>query len=146
MRGSVRGRGAKVMLGEDAPEPGREPVREGKVRGESERRRMLGHGEGAGLDAAVDVAEEALWDVSREGALRLVEVVVWEVVLSRDPDEREVSERAAVTIAVKDAGSGGLWAASTMARATCALRVVNLYAFADRSIAGFHGLLEGCCC
>ena len=113
MRGSVVGSGAKEMLGDGEPED----VREGKVWYESERRRMLGHGDGRGLEAAVEGAEEEeeLCLASSEGALRFVD---WEVVLvvdSSEPDERAESERAAVTMAEKDAGSGApLGTTSTM--------------------------------
>ena len=91
MRGSIRGRGAKVMLGEDVLERGG-----GMVRSECERMRMLGHGLGLRLDAA-EVAEDVLWLVSSEGALREEEPAL--ALDSSEPDERKVSAAIAATMA-----------------------------------------------
>ena len=72
---------------------------------------ILGHGDGAGLDAAV---EAPLWPASRERESALVLVLVQvvreaELVLdSSEPDERAESVSAAVTRAVRDGESWGL--------------------------------------
>ena len=62
-------------------------------------------------DHAVEETEEAEWEVSREGAERVVELEVevdWEVLLSSEPDERAESVSAAVTRAVRDGEPWGL--------------------------------------
>lgn len=104
LRGSVCGRGANVMLGEEVLERGG-----GMTVSELERMRMLGHGLGLVLEAA-EVAEDVLWLllVSSEGALREEEPAL--VLDSSEPDERPVSETIAATIAVKGEESGALLA------------------------------------
>ena len=123
MRGSMRGRGAKVMLGEEAAEL--EAEREGgMVCVESERMRMDGQGERFGVEGAVEETEEAEWEVSSEGAESVVELEVevdWEVLLSSEPDERAESGNAAVTIAEKEEArsTGTSWATSMVVVVVC---------------------------
>lgn len=100
LRGSMCGRGAKLMLGE--------PVRDGRVRFEADERRMLGHGLGVVLDAAL---EAVLSLGASSGTLAVVPVlslaeVLRLALLSSEPEVRAESRTACMS-AVKESSDEG---------------------------------------